>query len=613
MKLKSLIGIFLVFALIISACAPAFAYGNSAAQSDASGGDDSGVLSFIKELFERISAFFRGLKTRIEVRREGVKNTMNQNTIHMLKSATDTIGDSFIITTEDGKVIAVDGGHYTDTEYFVQYLKAVTGSDKPHIDAWFLSHPHDDHCEVFLDVVENRSEVSFDKVYANFPETAFYEGADEWAVQVLTDYYRLLPRFEGKTAELTEGDVFNVGAADFTVFYTFNPEFKRCNSASTIMRMDLGGTSVMFTGDAWIDSGNYVVEKYANSGLLDCDICKMAHHGNDGVDRTFYEAVSPRICLWPTPSWVWENTNGNLTTPEVRAWMDEIGVEKNYVAKDGSRMLRLFNPRIVTTTDVFEDGYPADRAIDRLAALGYEGIDMGFDYWTFEGSPFMGDDYLGWAQSLREHADETGIPYTHAHSPGEANSGDVVGRSIEAAAVLGAKYCVVHPVWRDEKGDIIKSKSKFISVNAEAISEWLPKAEECGVILLSENVLWGASADPRIVADLVKEVDSPWFGWCFDVGHAWCSGYKPDILKKCSVVPLSLHIQDNDGGGDGHLIPGDGTIDWDLFIRTLKDVGYTGDCVMEAHHQSLVAPDEERDAILARLLTESEKLRIEMI
>ena len=37
-------------------------------------------------------------------------------------------------------------------------------------------------------------------------------------------------------------------------------------------------------------------------------------------------------------------------------------------------------PRIVTTTDVFEDGYPAEKAIDRLARLGYEGIDMGFDY-----------------------------------------------------------------------------------------------------------------------------------------------------------------------------------------------------------------------------------------
>ena len=49
-------------------------------------------------------------------RKEKVKNTMNQNAIHMLKSVTDTIGDSFIITTEDGKVIVIDGGHNTETD-----------------------------------------------------------------------------------------------------------------------------------------------------------------------------------------------------------------------------------------------------------------------------------------------------------------------------------------------------------------------------------------------------------------------------------------------------------------------------------------------------------------
>ena len=110
----------------------------------------------------------------------------------------------------------------------------------------------------------------------------------------------------------------------------------------------------------------------------------------------------------------------------------------------------------------------------------------------------------------------------------------------------------------------------------------------------------------------MKNVNSDRFGWCFDVGHAWCSGYAPDILKKCSVVPLSLHIQDNDGSGDQHLIPGDGTIDWKLFTDTLKEIGYLGDCVMEAHHQSLEAPDEERDEILARLLDESQTIRDEM-
>ena len=96
-------------------------------------------------------------------------------------------------------------------------------------------------------------------------------------------------------------------------------------------------------------------------------------------------------------------------------------------------------PRIVTTTDVFEDGYPAEKAIDRLARLGYEGIDMGLDYWTFEGSPFREDNYLEWGQSLRARADEKGIPYTHAHAPGVAADDYWMERSIEMAAVLGAR------------------------------------------------------------------------------------------------------------------------------------------------------------------------------
>ncbi|MBQ6264952.1 MAG: TIM barrel protein [Clostridia bacterium] len=614
--IKRVISFVLIVILLFTLCVPAAAVSVSQSENSAAAFfEDAGskISEFFEKLFSPLISLWRRMMTYFEVKGENVQNTKNRNAIHMLKSVTDTICDSFIITTDDGKVIVIDGGHKTETDYFIEYLKAVTGDNKPHIDAWFLSHAHDDHCEVFLEVVENRSsEVTFDRVYANFPDASFYEGYDDWAVTVITDYNRLLPVFKDRASELKEGDVFNIGSAEFTVFYTFNPEWKNCNDGSTIMRMDLGGVSVMFTGDAAVNAGNYVVEKYADSGVLNCDICKMAHHGQDGVDKNFYEAVSPEICLWPTPSWVWDNRNGNLKTLEVRAWIEELGVKKNYIAKDGSSMRYLFKPRIVTTTDVFEEGYSAETAVDRLARLGYEGIDMGFDYWVFEGSPFLSDSYLDWARSLRARADEAGIPYTHAHAPGEANSGDVIERSIEAASVLGAKYLVVHPVWKDENGKVINSKSKFISVNAEVIKKWLPLAEKRGVVLLSENILWGASKDPRIIAELVRTVNSDWFGWCFDTGHAHCCGYKMSILEKCSVVPLSLHIQDNDGGGDGHLIPGDGTIDWNEFIRALKEVGYCGDCVMEAHHQSLVAPDDERDAILTRLLEESVKLRDRM-
>lgn len=592
------------------------AFGGSPPSGLTQKAEDSGrenpIVHFFQSFFDNFKQWYEKLMLKLQIRKEKVRNTMNQNAIHMLKSVTDTIGDSFIITTQDGKVIVIDGGHKTETDYFIEYLKAVTGSRKPHIDAWFLSHAHDDHCEVFLEVAEHRPEVSFDAVYANFPDDpSFYEGYDEWAVTIITDFNRLKPSFAGKAKSLKEGDVFHIGAAEFTVFYTFNPAWKNCNEGSTIMKMNLAGTTVMFTGDAETNAGNYVVEKYADTGLLKCDYCKMSHHGQGGVDKNFYEAVAPEVCLWPTPTWVYENTNGNLQTFETRAWVKDLGVKKEYKSFEGSAVIGM-KPRIVTTTDVFEEGYPADKAAERLARLGFEGMDMGFDYWTFEGSPFAGDDYLAWAASLRAIADKTGVPYTHAHAPAEADNDLWVERSIEAASVLGAGYLVIHPIFRDCNGNEIKSRAGFIEINANAIKKWLPLAEKRNVVLVSENLLWGASRDPRIIAELVKKVDSPWFGWCFDVGHAYCSGYQPSILKKCAVTPVSIHIQDNHGAGDEHLIPGDGTIDWEAFLSALKDVGYLGDCVLEAHHQSLDAPDEARDEILTRLLAVSEDMRAQM-
>ena len=140
----------------------------------------------------------------------------------------------------------------------------------------------------------------------------------------------------------------------------------------------------------------------------------------------------------------------------------------------------------------------------------------------------------------------------------------------------------------------------------------LTKAGECGVVLLSENILWGESSDPGNIADPVEKVDSDRFGRYFDVGHARCCGYAPDVPKECSVTPMSLHIQDNDGSGNRHLIPGDGTIDWNVFTKTLQEIGYLGDCVMEAHHQGPEESDEERDAILTRLLETAQTIRDQM-
>jgi len=188
---------------------------------------------------------------------------------------------------------------------------------------------------------------------------------------------------------------------------------------------------------------------------------------------------------------------------------------------------------------------------------------------------------------------------------------------------MGIKYIVSHPVWRRDPSDgtiwgqdpskIYSDPDEFIKVNIEYTKPLLEYAEKYGVTLLSENLLWGATIDPANIARLVEEVNSPYFGWCYDTGHAHGWGHNFKELEAIGTVPLSLHIQDNvKDHSDDHNIPGDGRIDWKGFAATMNKIGYKGDVVLEAHHQSLELPDEERDAFLAVMLERAKSIQADM-
>ena len=69
--------------------------------------------------------------------------------------------------------------------------------------------------------------------------------------------------------------------------------------------------------------------------------------GQNGAGKEVYEAISPIICLWPTTEWLWNNDSGTgydsgpWKTIETREWINEIGVEQNYIEKDGDVTLVL--------------------------------------------------------------------------------------------------------------------------------------------------------------------------------------------------------------------------------------------------------------------------------
>ena len=271
-----------------------------------------------------------------------------KNAIRMIPMTNKSIGNSFVITTDDGRVIVVDGGWRSDTNNLISRLRDITGEKTPHVHGWLLSHAHDDHICAFMGLIERRmGDVIIDKVYYCFPSTAYCMRCEPHDGHTVQEFYSLLPKFAGIAQIVNQGDSFDIGSAHFDVLYSHDPalSYKDINNSTTVFRMTLGGKSVMWLGDLGVAGGEKLLA--CNGDKLKSDIVQMAHHGQNGVDRPVYEAIAPKICLWPTPQWLWDNDAGKgydthtWKTIVVQGWMREIGADEWYIAKDGEQMIEL--------------------------------------------------------------------------------------------------------------------------------------------------------------------------------------------------------------------------------------------------------------------------------
>ena len=273
-----------------------------------------------------------------------------KNAIYNLQTQTPIQMQSNIITTADGKVIAVDGGHRQDACYFLNFLKELTGQEKPRIDAWFLTHAHNDHFDCFFEIIENHfDEIEIGKIYFNLPSPQFFENAprpDRDSVRTTAHFYELLPKFADKIVVVFGGDKYEIGDAQIEILYS--PDYEIVanvgNNSSIVFKVTLGGKTILMLADAGVESGNKLLAKHKGTGVLKADVCQMAHHGQMGVTKEFYEEVAPEVCIWCAPKWLWDNDAGKgfnthcFRTVEVRQWMDEIGtVKQNIVDMDGTQ------------------------------------------------------------------------------------------------------------------------------------------------------------------------------------------------------------------------------------------------------------------------------------
>jgi beta-lactamase superfamily II metal-dependent hydrolase len=260
-------------------------------------------------------------------------------TLWQLPNQTASQMMSYVIRTVHGKVLVIDGGTAGDAPYLRAFLKNLDG----HVDRWFLTHAHDDHFGALGEIFKSPEGLRIDTVYASMPDAAWInEVADPSEKKAYAGFMAAAAQANRPLIELSLGQKIRLDGLVIRVLGVKNPEIRKnpLNNSCVVLRIADQHKSVLFLADLGLDAG----EKLLKSPLakrLHSDYVQMAHHGQNGVSETFYKAVNPTYCLWPTPKWLWDNDSGAgkgsgpWRTGEVRGWMDRLPIRKHYLMFEG--------------------------------------------------------------------------------------------------------------------------------------------------------------------------------------------------------------------------------------------------------------------------------------
>ncbi len=251
--------------------------------------------------------------------------------------------------------------------------------------------------------------------------------------------------------------------------------------------------------------------------------------------------------------------------------------------------------------------YDYEEYFSRIKKAGYDGVVYGLSSAWLKVDPVFAKPYTEWVKYFTKAADSLKNnelkPYsTHAVIPTNFDGAerltdvtlDQFKKEIEATAILGCKYIVIHPI---NIAVMDRDKQRDFEINMEAFARFEPILKEFDVKLGVEN-MFGWDEHRRILCqtgcssaeDMIRYIDSmnsDRFVACLDTGHMVINGYSPALAaKKLGNRLKLLHVHDNYCAVDNHNIPGFGVTDWHAFSAALKEINYDGAFTLEVGFDS---------------------------
>ena len=177
--------------------------------------------------------------------------------------------------------------------------------------------------------------------------------------------------------------------------------------------------------------------------------------------------------------------------------------------------------------------------------------------------------------------------------------------ALEVAQRLSATVVVAHlGVPGDAAGDNDRSAARQ---SAEALHTL---AAAVNVRLALEVIPNALSTPQSLVRLLEEEAELGSTGICLDFGHALLLGDVVEAIEATAEHLVTVHLHDNHGRADDHLVPFDGRIDWPAALMAVQKVGYDGVFLMELGR---TAPPREVLARAAKARRRFEEILVAMV
>ncbi|MGP0062627.1 MAG: sugar phosphate isomerase/epimerase family protein [Isosphaeraceae bacterium] len=245
--------------------------------------------------------------------------------------------------------------------------------------------------------------------------------------------------------------------------------------------------------------------------------------------------------------------------------------------------------------------HPFPEAADRIAALGYEGLELLADVPHAWPAGLLAIQKRGILEAM-EHA---GLSFSNINAfmmnaindyrqpywyPSFIEPDphyrrvriDHTFRSLSLCAELGAPHITTEPGGPLAPG---QSRQEAIDLFVEVLKPLAEHAHKLGVLLLIEPEPGLLLETTDQYLEVAERVNAPSIGLNFDVGHAYCvSEDLPRAIAKLAPHIRHYHLEDIAATRvHHHLVPGMGAIDFAEVVGAIRKSGYDGWLTVELY------------------------------